>query len=170
MTKADFIDMVEQLQLFFSTSFVVLAHIHDPPMQAMLRYFVNNPNAGVHFNRSDGTRYDVHLHQTPLVKIGDPLYNSIHIRWAAAYIISTTYDTAKRNTLTDQSPEFEFLRHLRNGVSHGNIFAFQHGEPKRLAAFKQFTISPALQGQTILFDYIPAGDLFDLLDYIKTHV
>src|SRR5437868_2157738 len=39
----------------------------------------------------------------------------------------TLDDRLKAEGRFDKSPEIEFLRHLRNGVAHGNRFTFQKG-------------------------------------------
>ena len=70
----------------------------------------------------------------------------------------------------DKSPELEFFRHLRNGISHGNRFHFKSGEPKRPARFRAFNMTPALHGQAVLFEYMSTGDVFDLLDHVKAHL
>ena len=70
----------------------------------------------------------------------------------------------------DKTPELEFFRHLRNGLSHGNKFYFREGEPKRPARFKTFEITRCLQGQEVAFSFINTGDFFDLFDYLKAHL
>jgi hypothetical protein len=66
------------------------------------------------------------------------------------------------------------LRHLRNGVAHGNAFQI---DLKLLAKFPahnrlawvrsdskaEFEITPNLQKQPVLFDFMAPGDILDLL-------
>ena len=85
-------------------------------------------------------------------------------------MLSWVGDALSENKYFDKMPELEFFRHLRNGISHSNKFNLvQYGEPKRPAKFKNFEITPALENQPVLFEFISTGDLFDLFDYIKTH-
>ena len=78
-------------------------------------------------------------------------------------------------TISTVSPELELLRHLRNGVAHGNRFRIDN--PASLAKFPahnklswvksdtgaEFEVTPSHQGQTVLFDFMGPGDAIDLL-------
>lgn len=75
----------------------------------------------------------------------------------------------------DRDPVLEFVRHLRNGVSHGNRFHFRtypngKQEPTRMARFKNFTITTSMQNAPVLFDYIDIGDVFDLFDEVDRYL
>lgn len=88
----------------------------------------------------------------------------------------------------DHGHDLEFVRHLRNGVAHGNRFRFSHGEPRRPAHFTgpdqrflqgtttppghahTFEIATSLQGQPILFDFIGPGDVCDLLLFVSVRL
>jgi hypothetical protein len=80
----------------------------------------------------------------------------------------------------DRSPPLELVRHLRNGVAHGNRFeirnptalsqfpANNHAIPSNVLHPDEFEITPALHGTRVLFDYIGAvslGNLFDTLSH-----
>jgi hypothetical protein len=68
-------------------------------------------------------------------------------------------------------PELELLRHLRNGVAHGNVFRIDN--PASLIKFPahnrlawvrsdskaELEITPSLQGQPVLIDFMAPGDL-----------
>lgn len=70
-----------------------------------------------------------------------------------------------------QTPELEFLRHLRNAMSHGNRFEIRGSEPVLPAQFKTFSINSALHGTTmVMFDWIGAGDIFDLFDHLASYL
>jgi hypothetical protein len=91
-------------------------------------------------------------------------------------------DALSAQQYVDHGPDLEFVRHLRNGVAHGNRFTFRHDEPRRPASFRGpgapttrygkvgeasfFEITPDLEGSPVLFDYIGAGDVIDLFDFI----
>lgn len=79
-------------------------------------------------------------------------------------------NACKRGKYFDQTPELEFLRHLRNGIAHGNRFDLRSPEPRRPARFKEFEITRALNGQAVLFEFISTGDIFDLLDNLESHL
>ncbi len=66
-----------------------------------------------------------------------------------------------------QTPELEFLRHLRNALSHGNRFYLRGKEPTSPANFKTFVIDKPLHGKNmVMFDWIGPGDILDLLDHL----
>jgi hypothetical protein len=84
----------------------------------------------------------------------------------------------------DRGPDLEFVRHLRNGVAHGNRFNIHDGSLARPARFvsasdglfpddsrakggTSFEISPADHGQVVLFDFIGPGDVLDLLQHVS---
>jgi hypothetical protein len=61
-------------------------------------------------------------------------------------LINTAYESvSKRN---DKSPEFEFFRHVRHAVSHGNRFNFFKHEPARPASWRNLTIDSSAKGST----------------------
>jgi hypothetical protein len=75
----------------------------------------------------------------------------------------------------DHAPELELVYHLRNCIAHGNRFKYtdvgrkrlaKHPAHNRNAGFRTstiFEITPALNGQLVLFDFMEAGDVLDLL-------
>ena len=66
---------------------------------------------------------------------------------------------------------FEFFRHIRNAISHGNRFTFSRNEPSRPAAFKNKTIDHNLNGyENVLFTFIGIGDTLDLLDHLRDNI
>lgn len=85
-------------------------------------------------------------------------------------MLSILGDALKRNGYIDKTPELEFVRHVRNAVSHGNVFHFGSGEPSRPAQFGAFVIIPSLQDQPTLFEFIGPGDLFGLFDHVAAHL
>jgi hypothetical protein len=87
-------------------------------------------------------------------------------------------DALKENGYFDRSPELELVRHLRNGVAHGNRFDIRY--PDELTKYPAhnragyrhsiFEITPALDGQPVLFDFMEAGDVLDLLFSVAQHL
>jgi len=73
----------------------------------------------------------------------------------------------------DHGPLLEMVYHLRNGIAHGNKFNIANAN--RLAQFpahtrnadfhgaRAFEITTALNGQQVLFSFMDAGDIQDLL-------
>jgi hypothetical protein len=91
-------------------------------------------------------------------------------------------EALKANHYFDHAPEVELAYHLRNGIAHGNRFQFtargrerlaKYPAHNRAAAFRTnttFEIVPALEGQPVLFDFMKAGDVLDLLFSIASHL
>ncbi len=80
----------------------------------------------------------------------------------------------------DRAPVLEMVRHLRNGVAHGNRFGFH--KPEELESWPAhtreaacwtphpFEITPDLEGTTVLFDFMGPGDILDLLISVSTYL
>ena len=94
--------------------------------------------------------------------------------WLAGSLIRIG-DTLAQHQYFDRAPELELVRHLRNGVAHGNRFRIDN--PGNLVKYpahnrdawvksdmqEVFEITPCLQNQPVLFDFMGAGDVLDLL-------
>jgi hypothetical protein len=112
-------------------------------------------------------------------------YQEVHDRLWIGGALLTLGDELAKAAYFDRRPDLEFIRHLRNGVGHGNTFHFLHGEPRRPAHFSgpagrempdgsftpqgqqnTFEITAALEGQTVLFDFVGPGDVCDLLLFV----
>jgi hypothetical protein len=77
-------------------------------------------------------------------------------------------DLIQQANLQKHSPEFEFFRHIRNAMAHGNRFHFTKDEPRRDAYFNEFRLDRSLDGtENVLPGFIGPADVLDLLSYIK---
>jgi len=88
-------------------------------------------------------------------------------------------DALKDNGHFDRAPELELLRRLRNGVAHGNRFEIRYPDEltkypahNRDGYFRHtiFEITSAHDGQPVLFDFMEAGDVLDLLSSVALHL
>jgi hypothetical protein len=100
-------------------------------------------------------------------------FDDLNRLWLVGALLAVG-DALSRHGYFDHAPELELLRHLRNGVAHGNTFRI---DPKRLAKFPannrlawirgdnkaEFEITPNLQNQPVLFDFMAPGNILDLL-------
>jgi hypothetical protein len=120
---------------------------------------------------SDPNYLAIDLDATLRETVGDREYNLFHMRMTGTLVISMAYEAAKRYRFTHRgTPELEFLFHLRNAVSHDNTFNFQNQQPRSPATFSHFTVDASLQGfHPVLFQYMLPGDIYDLLEFLKTH-
>ena len=93
-------------------------------------------------------------------------------------------DVLAQNGYFDRAPELELLRHLRNGVAHGNRFRIddaaklQKWPAHNRDAFttkvnkgsQVFEVTENLDGQTVLFDFMAAGDVLCLLQSVAEYL
>jgi hypothetical protein len=125
-------------------------------------------------SRKDGSRhtYDV-SHYLKLSSNHAFIAPQIQQSWFAGALV-TAGDILEKHKYFDQGPELELIYHLRNGVAHGNVFNITKSGLKRLAihpAYNRvldgrgevFHITPGLSGQPVLFDFMAAADVVDLL-------
>jgi hypothetical protein len=91
-------------------------------------------------------------------------------------------DALASDNYFDRAPILEMVRHLRNGVGHGNRFDIRN--PTELVewpahtrdgamlgtAGSTFEITPDLQSMPVLFDFMGPGDVVDLLISVGTHL
>lgn len=82
----------------------------------------------------------------------------------------------------DRAPILEFVRHLRNGVAHGNRFDIRN--PYQLTRYpahtrdaitrgdsgQTFEITPALNGRPVLFDFAGPADVLDVFLSVGDHL
>jgi hypothetical protein len=84
----------------------------------------------------------------------------------------------------DHSPLLELIRHLRNGIGHGNKFTFKQGNRtpgldqlrkypahNKQAEIKstEFNIDGSLEEHPVLFDFMSPGDVLDLLQSLEIY-
>jgi hypothetical protein len=125
--------------------------------------------------RKDGTEWSYDFaHFLRLAKSDTMIATETERVWIAGALLRLG-DALTQNQYFDRAPELELVRHLRNGIAHGNRFRID--DPEKLRKFPAhnryawirsdkktvFEITDSLQGQPVLFDYIAAGDVLDLL-------
>jgi hypothetical protein len=125
--------------------------------------------------RKDGTTHAFHFtHYLNLAGTDALLTDELERVWLAGSLVRVG-DVLSKHNYFDRAPELELVRHLRNGIAHGNRFRIDN--PASLAKFPAhnrdawvksdtnavFEISMSLQGQRVLFDYMGAGDVLDVL-------
>jgi hypothetical protein len=101
--------------------------------------------------------------------------------WLTGGLISLA-DALEREGYFDRAPHLELVRHLRNGVSHGNRFRIDH--PENLAKYPahnflasvrspagtSFEITAATQDSTVMFDFMGPADFIDLFMSVEVHL
>jgi hypothetical protein len=122
--------------------------------------------------RKDGTQWSFDTQDALIDAVGNQAIAAELPRvWLTGSLLAVG-DALKDNGYFDHAPELELVRHLRNGIAHGNRFHIQNLDKvakypahNHDASFRHtiFEITPALNGQPVLFDFLGAGDVLDLL-------
>ena len=171
MTAKEIANLIDRLQATYAATSTALLLLNDDEILQLLLAKGYDPGSTIRLGRRDNTYYEgIKLWDSINLVRGNAGYNLDFLGSYFMTILSFVGNKLSENRYFDKTPEFEFFRHLRNGVSHGNRFNLKYGEPRRPAKFKGFKITPALEGQPVLFEFISTGDLFDLLDHVKAHL
>lgn len=125
--------------------------------------------------RKDGTRHVFDFkHYLALAGNHPAMVDDLDRVWLVGALLAIG-DALSRHRYFNRAPELELLRHLRNGVAHGNVFRIDN--PASLIKFPahnrlawvrsdtkaEFEITPNLEGQPVLCDFMAPGDVLDLL-------
>jgi hypothetical protein len=128
-------------------------------------------------SRKDGTEHTYNFrHYLAQAATNSALIEEFKKVWLGGAILNLG-DALAAHKFFDHAPEIEMIYHLRNGIAHGNKFKFDDGGRRRLKTYPAnnsfafikgdqsaaFAISTSLAGATVLFDFMEAGDVLDLL-------
>lgn len=129
-------------------------------------------NTTVEFGRKKEKTFKIYQIEETLEKFDkNPINNINYLIYPLMSATALIHDIIIGEKLNKKTPEFEFLRHLRNAFSHGNEFTLRESEPSRPAKFGDFEINRSLNGKrNVLIDYIKPGDVLDLLEHIKENI
>jgi hypothetical protein len=128
----------------------------------------------------DGTKWSFDT-QDALVDLADKTIDAELPRvWLTGSLLALG-DALTEQDYFDHAPLLELVYHLRNGIAHGNRFNLTARGLDRLkkrpahnrdASSKTmvFEIASALDGQEILFEFMGAGDVLDLLSSVRAHL
>lgn len=132
--------------------------------------------------RKDGTEHQFHfLHYLKEASNDKIVSEELERVWLSGSLLRLGDALAIHNYF-DRAPELELVRHLRNGIAHGNRFRIDNpsGLKKfpahnRLALSRSslktdFEISPRLNGTKVLFDFMEAGDVLDVLTSVAMYL
>jgi hypothetical protein len=145
----------------------------DP--KAFVRLIGDYPSDFV--QRKDGTKWSFGT-QDALVDLADKTIAEELTRVLFAGSLLRLGDALKDHDYFEHAPLFELVRHLRNGIAHGNRFYILYPDElekcpahNRDADYRgpnrtMFEITAALNGQLVLFDFMGAGDVLDLLSSV----
>jgi hypothetical protein len=125
--------------------------------------------------RKDGTQHAFDFHHFLDQARNDPaMAHDLERVWLAGSLLAVG-DALSMHGYFDRAPELELVRHLRNGIAHGNTFRIDN--PQGLAKFPahnrladirgdlkaEFEITPHFHSRPVLFNFMGPGDVLDLL-------
>ncbi len=91
--------------------------------KALVRLIADYPIDSV--QRKDGTKWSFDMQDALISAVADEAIAEEFPRvWLTGSLLAVG-DALKRNDYFDHAPELELVRHLRNGIAHGNRFAIQ---------------------------------------------
>lgn len=146
--------------------------------KALVRLIADWPSDFV--QRKDGSKWSFDT-QDALVCLADKAIEAELPRvWLTGALLALG-DALKDNDYFDHGPALELVYHLRNGIAHGNRFNLTASGRERLTKYPAhnreawfrkmtFEISPALDGQAVLFKFMGAGDVLDVLSSVGAHL
>ena len=95
-----------------------------------------------------------------------------YVNSSCCMLANSAYESVKNDN--DKSPEFEFLRHIRNASSHQNKFMFYSSEPTLPAYWNGAVIDHTMKGNKNPLDdedcfgsFFGVSDIIDLLKEIE---
>lgn len=155
----------------FNTSISGLEALCDP--KNPMNYYKGQPGICLEGQEHRQFEYDTYdLHKKFISK--KLSYPEI-ISCFCVMLINTTYESVKN--INDQSPIFEFFRHIRNACSHNNNFFFIENEPKRKSEWRGKIIDHTKKGRNnplfgtqCFFDFLESADPIFLLWDIEQHL
>ena len=133
--------------------------------------------------RKDGTFHTLNLrHYLDVLRADRSLQEAFLRTWAMGTLLELGDKLAKHNYF-DRAPILELVYHLRNGIAHGNQFHIDPSGQRRLARYQAHnrlaavkspagTVYEITASQTgpILFDFMGAADVIDLLQSVEVYL
>ena len=128
-------DLIDRLQITYAAAATALLLLNDDDVLQLLRAKGYDRGTMIRLGRQDNTFYEgINLWDAINLVRQDHRYNLDFLGSYFMTILLFVGDKLRLNDYFDKTPELEFLRHLRNGVSHGNTFRLRdYGEPRRPA-------------------------------------
>ncbi len=162
---------------------VALEILRDPRSEELIREIelVHYPRVGLVSKKQGGPVQYSPEHYLKLATADASISNFMDRVWLAGALLTLGDALAKADYL-DRSPVLELVRHLRNGIAHGNRFeirnpdqlttfpAHNRDSPIRAGDTKIFEITPGLNGTPVLYDFMAAGDVIEHLCAVHVYV
>jgi hypothetical protein len=129
--------------------------------------------------RKDGTGHVYNaLYYLDQARTNPEVGHDLERVWIVGSLIAVG-DALDEGKYLNRLPLLELVRHLRNGVAHGNAFNILNADGLRkfpahnrqaIVKTAVFEITPDLDGRAVLFEFMGAADVLDLLMSVETHL
>ena len=170
-TAKEIAEMIDRLQQYYAAISTTLLMLNNDDLLRSLHATGHEKGSTIRLGRKDNSHYEnINMWDSIQAVKGNSAFNLDFLRSQLMIIMSWVGHELSSNKYICKTPELEFFRHLRNGISHGNTFKLLNGEPHQPATFKAFEVTSALNGKQVLFEFMSPGDLFDLFDHVKGHL
>jgi hypothetical protein len=169
MEKAEIIQFIKKSEALVVTSTYLIGYLLSPKReQADVLMFGSTFNRFTTHSKTGSREFWVDEAVSNVkADIAEALFMSNSQLMSAVVFI---HDLITNSAFNKRTPEFEFLRHLRNAFSHGNRFYITK-EPTLPAEFNGFKIEYKLNGiSNVLPDIILPGDILDLFAFLKENL
>jgi hypothetical protein len=136
-----------------------------------------------HVARKDGTKHVFDFgHYLNQARDNSEIANDLERIWFVGALLTLGDALDLKHGYSDRAPELELLRHLRNGVAHGNKFDLRdknrltnHPAHNKYAWVRggkrpEFQITASRDKQPVLFDFMAAGDILDLFFSVEVYL
>jgi hypothetical protein len=177
-------DLTNQLVWGYFSYLAALTVASDPRAEQLMpaRLAGKNVSEGV-IHGKYGNEATFHFeHYLRAVRTDAFVQDQFSKAWLAGAII-TIGDALSRHAYFNHQPELELVYHLRNGIAHGNQFNIDQRGEKRLAKYPAhnkaaivrvngepfFEITKDLNGMAVLFDFVHAGDVVNILQAVGAY-
>lgn len=176
-------NLAHSLAESYLTHVAILSIASDPRSMALSPLTLPGQLVPIgHVDRKDRTQHIFHFkHYLGQLNTDSDLSVALHRAWLAGSLVELG-DALACKDYFDRAPELELVRHLRNGVAHGNKFRIdkperleKHPAHNRLAWIRSdlktdFEITPKLQNCSVLFEFMGPGDVLDVLQSVSIYL
>ena len=171
MTKPELIELINKLENNFIVTCLSLGIIHHPQLKQQYLKWLEPGSKPEFQSKTTNSFYGGYETHKVFKEFFEKNNNIDYMKIPAMAMIALIHDAIKDNGFNKQTPEFEFLRHLRNAVSHGNKFTFYNGEPSRKASFQGLNLDSSFNGKSnVIRDIVDFGDVLGLIAFIKANL
>jgi hypothetical protein len=133
-----------------------------------------------HVLRNDGTSHVFDFeHYLTQTRTNPSIAQDFNRIWLIGAYIQLG-DALAQSRYFDRVPELELIRHIRNGIAHGNRFRIDnldsltkrpaHNRFASVRAGAPLDIVPSVHGKEVLFSFAGPADLLDLLMSAEVHL